>query len=123
MDPFGATAWRMAWALVFVTPIVVWRLRKKRVHPHDTDAASRRARVNRGLGFTALGAAFGPCTGVWLSLTAYNGLPLGIAQTVCSLSPVMILPVVAVMGRERVSVRAVIGAVVAIVGCAVLFLE
>lgn len=124
MDPLGATAWRMAWALVFVTPIVVWSMRtnRKRVRTLDTDAEARRARVRAGVGFAVIGSIFGPCTGVWMSLVAYDGLSLGVAQTLCSLTPVMILPVVALSGRERVSMRAVLGACVAVGGSAMLFL-
>lgn len=122
MDPFGATAWRMAWALVFVSPIVIWRLRRGRVHSVDADDAARRSRVRAGIGFTALGALFGPTVGVWFSLVAYSGSPLGIAQTLCGLTPVMILPVLALTGRERITARAVVGACVAIAGSAMLFL-
>jgi drug/metabolite transporter (DMT)-like permease len=122
MDPFGATAWRMGWALVFVMPIVVWRIRPGRVRTVDADAGARRVRYRTGAAWTGLGAVFGPCLGVWLSLIAYSGAPLGIAQTLCGLTPVMILPVVAWRGRERVTVRAVVGACVAIGGSAMLFL-
>lgn len=77
----------------------------------------------RGLTFAFMGAVFGPYLGVWLSLVAADNLPVGVAQTLMSLTPVLILPVAAFALKERISPRAVIGAVVAVAGVALLFLE
>ena len=46
----------------------------------------------------------------------------GVAQTLLSLMPVMIIPVVWYLFKQRTSWRGVVGAVVAVVGVAVLFL-
>lgn len=67
-----------------------------------------------------MGAVVGPYLGVWMSLTAMDHIPLGIAQTLCSLSPVLILPVVAVIYKERVTRRAVLGAGLAVAGSVLL---
>ena len=45
-----------------------------------------------------------------------------LGHTLVSLSPVMILPLSATVLKERVSLRAVIGAIIAVIGAAVLFL-
>ncbi len=47
----------------------------------------------------------------------------GIAQTCCSLSPVLLLPFAVTIHKEHVSLRAVLGAIVAVAGVALLFLE
>ncbi len=67
------------------------------------------------------GPRWGPFLGVWMSLVASDRAPLGVAQTLCGLSPVFILPFAALIHKERVSPRAVLGAVVAVGGSAVLF--
>jgi len=74
-----------------------------------------------GILFSLCGAVTGPYLGVWLSLIACDRAPLGVAQTLLTLSPVFILPATAIMHRERISLRTAIGALVAVGGAAVLF--
>lgn len=68
------------------------------------------------------GAFFGPFLGVALLLLSVRYVPTGVAQTLASLFPVFILPFVVVIHRERVSLRALVGAVVAVGGVALLFI-
>jgi len=123
LDPFGATAWRMGFGFVCVLPIVIWHLRRTKVRRAHEDHGTHRKRIGEGVRATAVGSVCGPVIGVWLSLTAYAGAPLGIAQTLCSLSPVLVLPILVWTKRDRVTVRAAMGAGVAVLGCAVLFLS
>jgi drug/metabolite transporter (DMT)-like permease len=67
------------------------------------------------------GAFFGPFLGVGLSLVAVQRTQAGIAATIMALTPVLILPVVHFTRRERVSVRAAMGALLAVAGVALLF--
>ncbi|UCE61748.1 MAG: EamA family transporter, partial [Phycisphaerales bacterium] len=76
-----------------------------------------------GFVFAFLAAFFAGYLAVWFSLIAADRLPLGIAQTLCSLSPVLVLPLAVLIEKERVSPRAAIGAFVAVAGTAVLFLH
>jgi drug/metabolite transporter (DMT)-like permease len=69
---------------------------------------------------TAFGGVFGPFLGVSLSLVAVQHTEAGVAATLMALTPVLILPLAAAMRRERVSVRAAGGALVAVAGTAVL---
>jgi drug/metabolite transporter (DMT)-like permease len=68
-----------------------------------------------------LGAFSGPFLGVALFLIAIRHITIGVAQTIVCLMPVLIIPFVIVLHKERVSWRAVIGAVVAVAGVALLF--
>ena len=68
-----------------------------------------------------MGAVFGPSIGVALLLRSTQLIPSGISQTLVSTVPVIILPFVILFENERVSWRAVVGAVVAIAGVALLF--
>lgn len=67
------------------------------------------------------GAFFGPFLGVGLSLVAVQRTQAGVAATIMALTPVLILPVVHFTRRERVSVRAAMGALLAVAGVALLF--
>jgi len=69
------------------------------------------------------GALFGPVAGVVLSLYAINHARyLGVASTIMSLSPVLILPFSVFVEKERVGLWAVLGTVVSIGGAAAMFL-
>jgi drug/metabolite transporter (DMT)-like permease len=57
-----------------------------------------------------------------MSLEAADKVPLGVAQTLCSLAPVLILPAARLVHHERISPRAVVGAFLAVAGVALLFL-
>lgn len=70
---------------------------------------------------TAVGAFFGPFLGVSLSLVAVAHAPAGVAATIMALSPVILLPATRLRRREPVSRRALLGALVAVAGTAVLF--
>jgi len=69
-----------------------------------------------------LGAFFGPFLGVSLSLAAVQHTETGVASTIMSIVPVLIIAPAVLIFKERVSLRAVLGAVAAVVGVALLFL-
>jgi drug/metabolite transporter (DMT)-like permease len=79
-------------------------------------------RDRRALGTTAFGSFFGPFLGVSLSLTAVQFIPAGVAQTIMGIVPVLIIPFAILVRKERVSPRAIAGAVLAVAGVAILFL-
>ena len=68
------------------------------------------------------GSLTGPFIGVWLSLISVQKAPLGIASTLMSLMPIILLPVGYFLFDERIGMRAIGGTVVAFVGTAILFL-
>lgn len=70
----------------------------------------------------AIGVFFGPVCGVWMSMVAIERTEAGIAATLMSMTPVFILPFAAWLERERITWRAICGAVVAIIGVAILML-
>ena len=122
MDPQAAALVRMVFAGLGVIPLVGFQwLRRSRGEGTGHSLAligSRRA----GFVLTLLGGVVGPYLGMWMSLIAVDRTPLGVAQTLCSLTPVLILPFVVFVQKERVSPRAAIGAFIAVAGSAVLFL-
>lgn len=76
----------------------------------------------RGLAFTGLGAFFGPFLGVSLSLLAIQATMAGVAATLMSLTPVLIVPAGALVFRETLTPRAMLAALLAVAGSALLFL-
>ncbi len=68
------------------------------------------------------GTIAGPFLGMWLSLEAVQRAPVGIASTLMSLAPIILLPVGYFLFQERITARAVGGTVIAFMGTALLFL-
>ena len=79
-------------------------------------------RDRRSVAFTALGAFFGPFLGVSLSLYAVRHTVAGVAASIMALQPVLIIPLVVVLHRERVGIGGILGTLVAVAGVALLFL-
>jgi drug/metabolite transporter (DMT)-like permease len=59
---------------------------------------------------------------VSLSLFAVQHATTGVASTIMSIMPIIIIPVSVVMFKEKVTVKEIIGAVIAIAGVALFFL-
>ena len=70
-----------------------------------------------------LGSIVGPFLGISFSLLAIKHTAVGIAATLMATVPIMMLPLVRVIYRERLSWKAILGAIVAVIGVAVLFLH
>jgi drug/metabolite transporter (DMT)-like permease len=115
IDPLVATALRMTaaaaatWLAALAlrrldAPMLVWR-----------DPRTRLA----ALGATLLG----PLLGVWLSLVALQHAGTAVAATLTATTPILILPLVVIVKKEKVGPRALLGAVLAVVGVALLFLR
>ena len=82
-----------------------------------------RAFRNRGamLGIT-LGSFFGPFLGVSFSLLSVQHTKAGVATTIMGIVPILIVPPSVLIFKERVNLREVAGAFVAVGGVALLFL-
>lgn len=62
----------------------------------------------------------GTFLGIWLQQISLKYTAAGVAQTLFATSPLFVIPIVALMG-ERVSLRAVLGALLALIGVGFLF--
>jgi drug/metabolite transporter (DMT)-like permease len=67
------------------------------------------------------GTISGPVLGVSLSLEAIAYTQIGVASTLMSISPVLLIPVSHVMFKEKITFRAIIGTIIALVGASLLF--
>lgn len=75
----------------------------------------------RGLAFTGLGALLGPVAGVSLSLYAVQHTATGVAASIMAVTPILVIPVAAIVYREAITTRSVIGALLAVAGVILLF--
>lgn len=115
VNGFVATFVRIAASLIPLLPMTIasgrlmtpWRFWKE-----DPNAAN----------LTALGSVVGPFLGISLSLIAVARTKVGIAATIMATVPILMLPLSHFIHREKLSWRAVAGAVVAVGGVGLLFL-
>ncbi len=69
-----------------------------------------------------LGAVTGPVAGASLVMIALQHAPVGIANTLINLTPIILIPISYFVFSEKVTRRAVTGTTIAIMGTAILFL-
>lgn len=114
LDALSATLIRMVVGAIFVwiCVIAIGKLQDIKGSLKDRQA----------LKLTSAGAFLGPFLGVWFSMIAVTYTQAGVAMTLMSLMPVMIIPAVWLLYKEKTSWRGTIGAVVAVFGVAILFL-
>ena len=67
-------------------------------------------------------SATGPVLGVILSLVAISHAKIGVASTLMSLSPLFLIPISAVVFKEKVTMRSLAGTLLAVIGSVLLFL-
>lgn len=112
LTPIAATLVRMT---VGLAGIACLALVSRNLH-----RAVAACRDRRALAAIAVGVAFGPTLGVWLSLVAVRATDAGVAAALSSLSPVLMIPVARLAYGSRPSRLAVLGTIAAVAGVAVL---
>ena len=114
MNPLSVTFVRMIMGALFIWTCVIVMRRLPEVR--------KALKSKKGMGQTAAGAFIGPFVGVTLSMVAVAYTQAGIAQTLMSLMPVFIIPAIWVLYKQKTSWRGVLGAIVAVIGVAILLL-
>ena len=114
LNPVSATLMRMVLGALFVWTVAA--VAKK------LPELRKAIRSKEGISHTAAGAFIGPFIGVTLSMVAVTYTNAGIAQTLMSLMPVLIIPVVWIRYKQRTSLRGILGAAIAVIGVSILFL-
>ena len=79
-------------------------------------------RDKKAMKWLVVGTIFGPVLGVSFSLMAVQHTNAGIAQTIMSLTPVFIIPPAVFINKERVTVREILGAFIAVCGAVMFFI-
>jgi drug/metabolite transporter (DMT)-like permease len=114
-DPFAATQIRV------IAGIVGFSLLFTFIGWWERTVTAVRDRA--GLGYAAIGAIAGPFVGVSLSLLSIQHTETGVAATIMATTPVLVIPAVILLHKEHVSLRAALGALVAVGGVALLWLR
>jgi len=113
---FSGTLIRLAAAFVAVWLVSIVRGELK-------SSATTLREHPRALRFILVGSFVGPVLGVWLSLVAVQRSSVGVASTLSSLAPIILIPISYVVFHEKITKRALIGTLVVIVATCVLFLQ
>jgi len=113
-DPFAATQIRIIAGFVgfaaLITIVKRWR--------NVWDGLSHR----KGMMSAGIGSFFGPFLGVSFSLLAVKHTQTGIASTIMSIVPVLIIPPAIFLFKQKVSVLEIIGALISVIGVTLFFL-
>ncbi len=111
--PISATVIRMLVAMVILWGVAAFRGR--------IGSTISQWRNTKALSAIFGGSLVGPFIGVWLSLVAIQLARVGIASTLMALPPVILIPLSYVLLKESVSLRSIVGTVVALIGVALIF--
>ncbi|MCP4704241.1 MAG: DMT family transporter [candidate division Zixibacteria bacterium] len=114
IDPLPATFIRMITATAAIWLFSLFK--------GDIKKTITKLKDSRALWWALGGTICGPFLGVWLSLVAVNNTEAGIAAAIMATAPVLVIPLVIIVYKEKVSIRAFIGAIIAAGGVALLFL-
>lgn len=111
---FAATQLRIiAGTLGFIVLVTVIK-RWSRVQQAVTDRGAMK--------FILIGSIFGPFLGVYASLLAIKYTTIGVASTIMAIIPVLIIPPAIILYKEKVTVKELIGAVIALGGIVLFFI-
>lgn len=61
--------------------------------------------------------------GITFLVAAFNMINTGVASTISSMSPVIIIPISMIVFKEKVTFREILGAIISVLGIAIFFLE
>jgi drug/metabolite transporter (DMT)-like permease len=101
--------------IIFLPAVLIFRKYK---NPFNMYKNNRKALIS-----TLGGTVFGPYLGITFSMIAVANTNVGIAATLMSTMPVLMLPLVKYIYKDKLSWRAIIGAFITVAGVALLFLR
>ncbi|MEW6653311.1 MAG: DMT family transporter [Bacteroidota bacterium] len=115
INGFVATFVRVFSALIILYPAAL--LTKHYVNPVKVFQENR-----KGLYFTIIGSFIGPFLGITFSLISISYAKVGVASTIMATVPIIMLPIVRLYYKEKLSWVSILGAIAAVAGTAMLFL-
>ncbi len=113
-DPFAATQIRVITGLVGFSILFIVLRRWKKVFAAIKD--------KKAMTSLSIGAFFGPFLGVSFSLLSVKHTTTGIASTIMAIVPVLIIPPAIIFFKEKITLKEIIGSVIAVGGVALFFL-
>jgi drug/metabolite transporter (DMT)-like permease len=116
INGFVATYYRITIAILIFYPI--YALSTKQVNPFRAYHGNKKA-----LTYTFVGSIIGPYLGITFSMIAISFTKVGIASTIMASVPILMLPFSKYYYKEKLSWKSIVGAVLAVGGIALLFLD
>ena len=113
-DPFSATQIRLSSGILAF--IVIFTVRNH--WPHFVKSFKRRDAM---LSMT-VGSFFGPFLGISMSLYAVQKINPGVASTLISITPIILIPYAFFVKKEKVNAKELIGTIVALAGVGIMFI-
>jgi drug/metabolite transporter (DMT)-like permease len=113
-NPFAATQIRIIAAMIGFAAVITVRKNWGNLRSALKDCKAIR--------YISVGSFFGPFLGVSFSLLAIQYTSTGVSSTITSISRILIIPVSVFVFKEKVSVKEIAGALITIVGVAILFM-
>jgi len=116
LNGFAASFIRLFSASLIILPLAAtFRRYKNPFRIYSKDSYSRKVIL--------IGTIFGPVLGITLSLVAIEYAKVGIASTLMATMPIIMLPISRFYFKEKLDWKAMVGAVVAVIGAAIIFLR
>jgi len=116
LNGFTASFIRLFSASVIILPLaVIFRRYKNPYRLYKKNISSVKVML--------VGTTFGPVLGITLSLVAIEYAKVGIASTLMATMPVIMLPISKFYFKEDLGWKAILGAVIAVAGAAIIFLK
>lgn len=109
----SATFYRIASAVIILTPLAA--LFKRYSNP-----ITLFIKDNKALWMILAGSVIGPYLGIFFSFEAIRYTKVGIASTLMATVPIIMLPLSHFFYKEKLSLKSIVGAIIAVVGVAVL---
>jgi len=116
LNGFSASFIRLFSASIIILPIASTFRRYKnpfKIYPKDSYSTK----------VILIGTIFGPVLGITGSLIAIEYAKVGIASTLMATMPIIMLPIARFYFKEKLEWKAIIGAFVAVIGAAIIFLR
>ncbi len=112
-DPFAATQIRILSGIIGFTVVFLFMKR--------WDKLKEAIKNREAMKYITLGSLFGPFLGVSFNLLAIQYTTTGVASTITSIVPVLIIPLSIFILKEKISPKEIIGAIISVIGVTVLF--
>ncbi|BEP28008.1 DMT family transporter [Helicovermis profundi] len=113
-NPFAATQIRIIAAIIAF--VLLFTIKSNWYLIFDS-LKERKAMVK-----VTIGSFFGPFLGVSLSLLAVQYINPGVASTLMAITPIILIPIAIFIKKEKIFLKEIVGAFIAVLGVSVIFL-
>ena len=113
-DPFAATQIRVITGFICFAILFTFLKRWKK--------AFEAIKNKNAMGRLSIGALFGPFLGVSFSLLSVKHTTTGVASTIMSIVPILIIPPAVIFFKEKITLKELVGSLIAVGGVVLFFM-